>query len=258
MADHATPANGNGNGNGYIQHHVAGPRRVLHDSAHDSSLDVETKAEQMMRMRVKDLEEQNAILAEKATSASQRFADYENEIRVLKTRMREQQERHNTASSIPPTPDSEHSPAAPPPGLSRFGSFMRKPPPAPSATPTGPTAREQELEASFAKEQRARAEAEKKVKDVNLEVEELSVTLFQQANDMVAAERKENAALKEKIKALESGGGGAAEAMTRENQILKQRLQVMEQRELDRRRRLEKLEAAQKRIDRVRTVLVPP
>lgn len=55
--------------NGPVHQRSPGPRRVLHDSAHDSALDVETKAEQAMRMRVKELEEENALLAEKATSA---------------------------------------------------------------------------------------------------------------------------------------------------------------------------------------------
>lgn len=107
------------------------------------------------------------------------------------------------------------------------------------------------------KEQTARIEAERKTKEMNAELEELSTTLFQQANDMVAAERKENAALKEKIKALEASNGQPNEATKRENERLKSKLQIMEQRESDRKRRLDKLEAAQKRIDRVRTMLVP-
>ena len=168
--------------------------------------------------------------------------------------MRDQQERHNATASIPPTPESENPP---PIGLSRFGSFMRKPSLAPTPPPSGPSAREQELEATLVKEQTARIEAERKTKEMNAELEELSTTLFQQANDMVAAERRENAALKEKIKALETSNGQPNEATKRENERLKSKLQIMEQRELDRKRRLDKLEAAQKRIDRVRTMLVP-
>lgn len=204
-------------------------------------------------MRIRELEEENHMLAERASSASQRFADYENEIRVLRQRLREQQERHNAAAPL--TPDSEHpnSLSTPErlPTLSRFGSFMRKP-----SLAATPTAREQELEASLSKEQAARKEADRKVKEVNAEIEELSASLFQQANDMVAAERKENALLKAKIKELETGGS-AAEAVKRENDILRRKIEGMERRDTDTKRRLDKLEAAQKRIDRVRAMLVP-
>lgn len=74
MAYNAVPTNGP------VHQRSPGPRRVLHDSAHDSALDVETKAEQAMRMRVKELEEENALLVEKATSACRSsrytFPDY--------------------------------------------------------------------------------------------------------------------------------------------------------------------------------------
>lgn len=136
---------------------------------------------------------------------------------------------------------------------------MRKPSLVPTTTPShDSSSREQELEASLAKEQKARVEAERKVKAVNAEIEELSATLFQQANDMVAAERKNNAALKEKIKQLEQAGGDVSEVMKKENERLRQKLQMVEQREVDRKKRLDRLEAAQKRIDRVRTMLRPP
>ena len=53
------------------------------------------------------------------------------------------------------------------------------------------------------KEQTTRIAAEKKIKEANAEIEDLTATLFQQANEMVATERKENAALKEKLQVLE-------------------------------------------------------
>lgn len=205
-------------------------------------------------MRIKELEEENHILAQKATDASQHYANYENQIRVLQTQL--QQQRHEAANAARLAAEQEQP--APQPdrmGLSRLGSFMRKPSLAPTSTPShDSSAREQELEASLAKEQKARIEAEKKVKVVNAEIEELSATLFQQANDMVAAERKDNAALKDKIKELEKAGGN----VRKENDRLKQKLQSFEQREVERKRRLDRLEAAQKRIDRVRTMLRPP
>ena len=80
---------------------------------------------------------------------------------------------------------------------------------------------------------------------------------------MVATERKQNATLQERLEELEkqktetntSVQGDAA--LLRENAWLKERLQILEQREIDRSRRLEKLEAAHKRIERVRSMLAP-
>lgn len=219
----------------------------------DSALYVGNGKEEAARMRIKDLEEENHILAQKAADASQHYANYENQIRVLQTQLHQQ--RHDAARLAV----EQEQPPERPLGLARLGSFMRKPSLAPTTTPShDSSAREQELEASLAKEQKARSEAEKKVKVVNAEIEELSATLFQQANDMVAAERKDNAALKDKIRELEKGGGSVSEGLRKENDRLKQKLHTLEQREVERKRRLDRLEAAQKRIDRVRTMLRPP
>ncbi|EME47483.1 hypothetical protein DOTSEDRAFT_77779 [Dothistroma septosporum NZE10] len=230
------------------------------------SLDVGSGKDDVFRMRLKELEDENSILAEKTTAASQRFADYENNILQLRTQLREQQERHTAALAAHHAYAHAHAHAHEPepstpvqtasPGLSRLGSFMRKP--SLAAVSSGPSPREQELEAVLAKEQYARIEAENKVKQVNAEVEELSATLFQQANDMVATERKANAALQAKIRELESvGADHPLLAASKENEKLRQKLQAMEQRDVDRRKRLDRLEAAQKRIDRVRTMLKP-
>ncbi|KAK4505643.1 hypothetical protein PRZ48_003608 [Zasmidium cellare] len=223
----------------------------------DSALYVGNGKDEAARLRIKELEEENHILAQRATDASQHYANYENQIRVLQTQLQQQRHEANNARLA-----AEQEQPAPQPdrmGLSRLGSFMRKPSLAPTPTPShDSSAREQELEAKLFKEQNARIEAEKKVKVVNAEIEELSATLFQQANDMVAAERKDNAALKDKIKELEKTGGSVSEVMRKENERLKQKLQTLEQREVERKRRLDRLEAAQKRIDRVRTMLRPP
>lgn len=181
---------------------------------------------------------------------AERFIDYENHIRVLQEQLKSQEQR--LAANRTPEPQPE------PPSLSRLGTFMRKGSLAPpNGTTNGSSAREQELETSLAKEQKARAEAEAKAQQVSVEVEELSATLFQEANDMVANERRENAALRTQIKELQGAGGQIAEVVSKENERLKQRLQLMEQRDADRKKRLDKLEAAQMRIDRVRTMLLP-
>ena len=127
------------------------------------------------------------------------------------------------------------------------------------------------------KEQVTRIAAEKKVKEVNAEIEDLSATLFQQANEMVATERRENAALKDQLQRLEQQKSGAeeqlrlleeqkrsdvvgedTEKLVKENTKLKEKLKALEQREVDRKRRLERLEAANRRIERVKAMLQPP
>ena len=224
---------------------------------------------------------------------AQRFADYENEIRVLEAKLRQEQ-RKNSAPNITTvhSPDSA-SPTTPQdrPGISRFGSFIgsrNKTSPSPQngalAPPPNGT-REKELEEKLIHEQTTRIAAEKKVKEVNAEIEDLSATLFQQANEMVAQERKEKAdlteknnVLREQIEKLElqqkekaeqkqravADGEWTAmmkageEKLAKENERLKEKLRRLEQREGDRKKRLERLEAANKRVERVKAMLQPP
>ncbi|KAI6804248.1 hypothetical protein KC332_g15242 [Hortaea werneckii] len=228
---------------------------------HDSGLSVGSMGD---AAKVRQLEEEVRELADRANGASQKFADYENEIRVLQAKLRQEQRRNNNAAAETANESGEGKAQAATPGISRFGSFMhsRKASPlAPTGTMSSP--REKELEATLVKEQTGRIAAEQKVKEVNAEIEELSESLFQQANEMVATERKQNATLQGRLEALEeektqtntSVQGDAA--LLRENAWLKERLQILEQREIDRSRRLEKLEAAHKRIERVRSMLAP-
>ncbi|RMX89732.1 hypothetical protein D0869_00647 [Hortaea werneckii] len=228
---------------------------------HDSGLSVGSMGD---AAKVRQLEEEVRELADRANGASQKFADYENEIRVLEAKLRQEQRRNNAAAE-PANDSGEGKAQAANPGISRFGSFMhsRKASPlAPTGTMSSP--REKELEATLVKEQTGRIAAEQKVKEVNAEIEELSESLFQQANEMVATERKQNATLQERLEALEkekaetnpTAQGGDA-ALLRENTWLKERLKALEQRDVDRNRRLEKLEAAHQRIERVRSMLAP-
>ncbi|KZF26514.1 hypothetical protein L228DRAFT_14307 [Xylona heveae TC161] len=87
-----------------------------------------------------------------------------------------------------------------------------------------------ELQAALAREQALRQKAEKMLADTNGELEELSAQLFQQANEMVATERKARAKLEERVA-------------------------VLERRDEDKRKRLELLEGAVNRIERVRNLL---
>jgi exosome complex component CSL4 len=95
------------------------------------------------------------------------------------------------------------------------------PPPSPSA---------EDLLEALNREQSLRKEAEGKVAATSQEVEELSAALFEQANEMVAEERRARAKLE-------------------------QRVDELEQRDMEKRRRLDKLEGAMTRIERVRLLL---
>lgn len=64
-------------------------------------------------------------------------------------------------------------------------------------------------------------------------MEELSVSLFEQANEMVATERRARAKLEERVG-------------------------ILERRDAEKRKRLERLEGAMERIDRVRALLGVP
>jgi predicted RNase H-like nuclease (RuvC/YqgF family) len=91
--------------------------------------------------------------------------------------------------------------------------------------------KETELAAQLAREQEARQRAEGKVSQMSHELEDLSVQLFQQANEMVANERRARAKLEERVV-------------------------VLERRDTEKRERLERLERALRRIDRVKNLLL--
>jgi predicted RNase H-like nuclease (RuvC/YqgF family) len=88
------------------------------------------------------------------------------------------------------------------------------------------------LVAALTREQALRQAAEKKLDEGSGELEELSAQLFMQANEMVATERKARAKLEERV-------------------------EVLEKRDTEKRKRLERLEGAVQRIERVRGLLAP-
>lgn len=77
-----------------------------------------------------------------------------------------------------------------------------------------------------------RQAAEGKLNASSAELEELTSQLFQQANEMVATERKARAKLEERV-------------------------EILERRDGEKRNRLERLEGAMQRIERVRSLLAP-
>ncbi|KAH6641611.1 hypothetical protein F5144DRAFT_643039 [Chaetomium tenue] len=128
----------------------------------------------------------------------------------------------------PPAPRQHQapSPPSPPPPPTPHTTTPTPPPSLPPSAQLTPS----DLLSALSREQALRAEAEGRLSETSREVEELSASLFEQANEMVAAERRARARLE-------------------------QRVGELERREGDKRRRLERLERAVGRIERVRGVL---
>jgi chromosome segregation ATPase len=118
----------------------------------------------------------------------------------------------------------------------RLSSFLtsRKSSPNLSKDATTPTSEQQlstqELQRKLSQERELREKAEGQLTQASGELEELSASLFQQANEMVATERRERAKLEERVAILEKRDG-------------------------EKRLRLERLEKAVQRIERVRGML---
>ncbi|KAF2027443.1 hypothetical protein EK21DRAFT_71893 [Setomelanomma holmii] len=90
-----------------------------------------------------------------------------------------------------------------------------------------------ELLNELERERTLRAKAEERAQKVDNEVEELSVQLFSQANEMVAEERRARAKLEERV-------------------------EMLEKKDKDKMARLDRLEKAVSRIDRVKAMLNQP
>ena len=105
--------------------------------------------------------------------------------------------------------------------------------------------RETVLRDALTREQSLRQTAETKLTQVNGELEDLSVTLFQQANEMVATERRARAKLEESVRLWEERA-----------RKLEERVKVLEKRDRDKGKRLARLEEAMRRVERVKRLLV--
>lgn len=175
--------------------------------------------------------------AERTLRVVDKLADYEDEIRLLR-----HQKKHSVSSTVdsgptsspplsrPPSGPASHM-SVPPPALNRISAFLTAatkragaPPPSPP-----PDDGNEPLE----QERRLRMKAEARLQEVTGELEDLSASLFQQANEMVASERRERAKLEERVAVLEG-------------------------REVRVKDRLGLLERAVERIGRVREVLSEP
>ncbi|THV80313.1 hypothetical protein D6D27_08788 [Aureobasidium pullulans] len=195
-------------------------------------------------IRVASLEQQVAHLTQKGVEAADQLANYEEEIRNLKTQANPRVD--SPLGIVAPTQQPAQSLSRNSSITSGKFSFLTrtsslttasKPLPKTSAAsksspmaPSPSSAALTDLQQALAKETKARVAAEKKYHELEQELEDLSATLFEQANEMVAKERKEKAKLEERIK-------------------------VLEERDALSRKRLEMVEGALGRIERVRKLL---
>ncbi|KAF1933163.1 uncharacterized protein M421DRAFT_415527 [Didymella exigua CBS 183.55] len=196
---------------------------------------------------IRELQAQMEVLREKATAAVNKCTDYEDQIRTLKIApsSNSQPVRSNTSDSVnysspdnrPPTTTPTHARSQ-----SRFSFLTGRltspvnsttAPPVDSTTvrpvPAGADP-DPDLLHELERERALRAKAEDRVRTVDSEIEELSVTLFSQANEMVAEERRARAKLE-------------------------QRIELLEKKDRDKMGRLDRLEKAVSRLDRVKAML---
>ncbi|KAI9649327.1 hypothetical protein NHQ30_001899 [Ciborinia camelliae] len=190
--------------------------------------------------QIEELQAQVRLLTDKATAAVDKWADYEDEIQSLKTATQFQQTPEPPRATTPTQGFPEDRTGSPGrfsylPVQNRFSSLLSRkstpnlqaqPPPTPKTPSTT------ELEAALTREQGLRQAAEGKLNESSVELEELTAQLFTQANEMVATERKARAKLEERV-------------------------ELLEKRDVEKRKRLERLEGAVQRIERVRGLLAP-
>lgn len=175
--------------------------------------------------------------AERTLRVVDKLADYEDEIRLLR-----QQKKHSVSSTVdpeptsspplsrPPSGPSSHM-SVPPPALNRISAFLTAATKRAGAPPPSPPP--DDGNGPLEQERRLRMKAESRLQEVTGELEDLSASLFQQANEMVASERRERAKLEERVVVLEGREGRVKD-------------------------RLGLLERAVERIGRVREVLSEP
>lgn len=234
---------------------------------HGMALDIHDLAD--AKKRIAELEAQVQCLTEKATAAGRlaeagtrhfwrgstdksavhKYAQYEDQIRALQagpTPSLMKLPRSYTAPTLEPShllpddprsPTANHAGAQTPPPPPRFSFFTGRrpasnianlpPSPPPSAAPGIHLINELERERAL------RTKAEDRARTVDLEIEELSVQLFSQANEMVAEERRARAKLEERV-------------------------EMLEKKDKDKAARLERLEKAVVRVARIKVMLDEP
>ncbi|KGO40525.1 GDPGTP exchange factor Sec2p [Penicillium expansum] len=213
--------------------------------------------------RIQELEGQVQALTARASATAAKLSEYEDEIRRLRSSQPQAYHTPRSSSSLgrPPSQPDHSSPQRPTSSGSQPQTYHSRltnlasllPYRRGSATPTTssgavlpstPTAlstplthmspanseHTAELQDALTREQRLRKAAESQLSQASTELEELTVQLFSQANEMVAEERKARAKLEERVA-------------------------VLERRDVEKRSRLEKLENAMARVERLRALV---
>ncbi|GES60066.1 hypothetical protein ATEIFO6365_0002039800 [Aspergillus terreus] len=136
------------------------------------------------------------------------------------------QGRLSTLTSLLPSrrPSTTATTTSSPPQSTAHPVAQPSPPPQPAHEDTV------ELQNALSREQNLRRAAESQLSQTATELEELTAQLFSQANEMVAQERKARARLEERVA-------------------------VLERRDVEKRNRLERLEKAMQRVERVRALV---
>ncbi|KAI5288593.1 aprataxin-like protein [Ascosphaera aggregata] len=198
--------------------------------------------------RILVLESQVSELSDKTVIMAARLADSQNEILELQAKLQQALQQQNT-SSRPETPSrpmdffarqertNTHLSPSPPqsqhrnPSPSRFKAFfMSRDQNRPNNGFSSSVSSDSSLQEALSRETQLRKEAESKLNEVTTEIEELTASLFSEANEMVAQERRARAKLEERVA-------------------------MLEKRDLDKKVRLERLEKAVTRVDRVRSLV---
>ncbi|PYH41617.1 uncharacterized protein BP01DRAFT_360267 [Aspergillus saccharolyticus JOP 1030-1] len=206
--------------------------------------------------RVKELEGQLEFLNVQATQMAERMAEYEEEIRRLRAQSTTQSSRNGSSVSSTSSiqlnritdlsmspPSLQTSPKSQGQHSGRLSTLTSllpsRRPGAPSTTqaqpvispPPIPSYEETlALQNALNREQSLRKAAETQLSQASTELEELTAQLFSQANEMVAQERKARARLEERVA-------------------------VLERRDVEKRTRLERLEKAMERVERIRAMV---
>ncbi|KAL2002356.1 hypothetical protein VTN02DRAFT_105 [Thermoascus thermophilus] len=201
------------------------------------------RAAQDAQQRIQELEARVKFLSTRAAQTAEKLADYEDEIRFLRSKAQENNKNSGSVSSTSsgPVVVSEGSPSSNPssrltpstperqPHQSRLSTFSSLLPHRRSTNNLSSSfsSDTSELQNALSREQTLRKEAESRLSQANSELEELTAQLFSQANEMVAEERKARAKLEERVA-------------------------ILERRDGEKRKRLDRLEKAIERVERVR------
>ncbi|KAL4787941.1 hypothetical protein BJX76DRAFT_317370 [Aspergillus varians] len=234
----------------------------------------------LTRRRIKDLEGQVHFLNSQACQMSEKLAEYEEEVQRLRAQNHTAAPStftprngssisststssrgghvHSHSNSNPTSNPNLQSPLQQQGRLSSLASLLpyrrtstacsqprtqtlQSPPPLQSQAQTQPspplplTPRPSfeetlELQNALNREQSLRKAAESQLTEASTELEELTAQLFSQANEMVAQERKARARLEERVA-------------------------VLERRDIEKRNRLDRLEKAMERVERIRALV---